>query len=374
MKEKKRKILFHINSLGKGGAERVVTVLSGYFAEDGYQVLIVTLWRAEEEFPLPAKVKRINLGDLPVRAGGRFVLALQRFLSFRKSIKTFAPDIVISFCNKANFRSAFAMAGMKTPLLTSVRNDPEKDYRPYKAACWWMEKKASGCVFQTRQAKEFFSKNFQKKSRIIWNPVDEKYLAARQKRQSVRKEERQRNNHIVSVGRISKQKNHLLLLKAFSRIMDRFPAAKVQIYGEDCEMQVRVALDQYTEQKKMKEKVEFMGQCDNLEDVIGDAALFVMPSDYEGMPNALAEAMTLGLPVIATDCPCKGPAALIEDGVSGLLVPVGDENALADAMEKLLSNRELAENMGQEAMQVAEKISPFKVYGQWKQYVEDLMA
>ena len=68
-----------------------------------------------------------------------------------------------------------------------------------------------------------------------------------------------------------------------------------------------------------------MGQCGSLERELADAALFVLPSDYEGMPNALIEAMVLGLAVIATDCPCGGAAMLIEGGISGLLVPVGDE-------------------------------------------------
>lgn len=129
---KKKKILFHINSLGKGGAERVVSVLSRYFAQDGYEVVIVTLWRAGEEYALSGAVKRIDLGELSEgRRGGRRLLALRRFTDLRRVIRKERPDLVISFCVKANFRSAYAMLGMKIPLLVSVRNDPKIDYAPH---------------------------------------------------------------------------------------------------------------------------------------------------------------------------------------------------------------------------------------------------
>lgn len=373
----KKKILFHINSLGKGGAERVVSVLSRYFVEDGYQVVIVTLWRAGEEYELSKAVRRIDLGELAAgRLGGRRLLALRRFTDLRSVIRREQPGIVISFCVKANFRSAFAMLGMRTPLLVSVRNDPKTDYAPHAGATKWMEKKACGCVFQTEEARQFFSPAFQKKSRVIWNPIDEKYLLAGQKSQMQRtendKEQDTRLNRIVTVGRISRQKNHMLLLRAFCRVRNQFPNMVLQIYGEEGESGVKEELESYIADNKLEEQVLFMGQNSRLEKELKDAALFVLPSDYEGMPNALMEAMVLGLPVIATDCPCGGPAALIEDGVSGLLVPVGDEDRLAEAMARLLGERELARSMAENAAKVAERVSPLRIYKEWKEYVETL--
>ena len=115
-----------------------------------------------------------------------------------------------------------------------------------------------------------------------------------------------------------------------------------------------------------------MGQCGSLERELADAALCVLPSDYEGMPNALIEAMVLGLAVIATDCPCGGAAMLIEDGISGLLVPVGDEKGLAQAMERVLMDESLAETMAENAGKTADKVNPLTVYEEWKEYVEAL--
>jgi len=365
----KKKILFHINSLGKGGAERVVSVLARHFARDGYEVVIVTLWRGGEEYELPEEVKRIDLGDLAKgRQGGRRLLALRRFTDLRGVIKKERPSVVISFCVKANFRSAFAMLGMRTPLLVSVRNDPKIDYAPHKGAAKWMEKKASGCVFQTKEAMNFFSRAFREKSRIIWNPVDEKYLLAGQGE----KENCRRRDVIVTVGRISRQKNQMLLLRAFCRIKDQFPHMTLQIYGEEGEKGVKEELESYIAAHKLEGRVLFMGQCSCLERELKGAALFVLPSDYEGMSNALIEAMVLGLPVVATDCPCGGAAMLVEDGVSGFLVPVGDERELAKAMGRVLSDRELAKSLAENAGKVADRVSPSKIYGEWKEFVEAL--
>lgn len=367
---KRKKILFHINSMGKGGAESVVNVLSGFFAEDNYEVIIVTLWYAENEYELSEKVKRINLPEKAAEYGraGRAWQAIQRLFQFRKILNKEKPDIVISFCNKANFRCSYAMLGMKIPLLVSVRNDPQKDYLPYRHATAHMEKKAAGCVFQTPDARAAFGAALQKKSKIICNPVDDKYIKA------ARTDIAGRKPYIVSVGRIAAQKNHLLLLKAFNRIQKDFPDYSVRIYGEDGEPQVKQQLLAYIKEQKLEARVKFMGQSSTLEKEIAQAAVFVLPSDYEGMPNALMEAMVLGLPVIATDCPCGGSGLLIEDGVSGCLVPVEDEEKLAQTLEMLLRNPAKMQELASHAREIAEKVNPHAIYEEWKKYVEELYA
>ena len=147
----------------------------------------------------------------------------------------------------------------------------------------------------------------------------------------------------------------------------------MQIYGEDGKDGSMEALEQLIKEKGLQEKVLFMGQCSHTETEIDNAALFVLPSDYEGMPNALIEAMALGLPAIATDCPCGGSALLIEQKVSGILVPVGDEGKLTEAMEQMLANPEQAEEMGRNARKVTEKVRPDKICAEWKAYVEELL-
>lgn len=369
---KNRKILFHINSLGKGGAERVLTVLARYFAQDGYRVSIATLWRAENEYEVPAGVKRVNLGDEKA-SGGRLALAVRRFTGLRGLIKKENPDIVISFCMKANFRSVFSMLGMRIPLLVSVRSDPQIDYAPHKFLTKWMGRKAAGCVFQTKDAQAFFGERLRKKSRIIWNPIDEKYLP--ENRESVCRQEKDggaEDIFIITVGRITFEKNQLMLLKAFDRIKDKFPSARVRVYGEGIGGDAWKEMDAYIRQNGIAHRVEFMGPSSSLEKEIGNAALFVLPSNYEGMSNALMEAMVMGLPVIATDCPCGGCATLIKEGVSGFLIPTGDDEKLAGVMERVLSDEKLAKKLSENAGKISEKVKPFKIYEEWRSYAEEL--
>ncbi|MCM1182539.1 MAG: glycosyltransferase [Roseburia sp.] len=365
------KILFHLNSMGRGGAERVVSILSRAFAGDGHEVVLATEWLSENEYETDARVRRISVGltDKEERRG-RLRKAALRLARLRSCIRKEKPDIVVSFCSKANFRSAIAMLGMRTPLLVSVRNDPDRDYAPYKIPTRLMEKRASGCVFQTPDAMKCFSKELQKKSRVIFNPLSENYLEPEvgENGPTVRKKE------IVTVGRISGQKNQLLLLRAFRGVLNTYPDYWVKIYGEIQDREIYDALRQYIIENGLEDKVRFMGVTDSLREEIRDAALFVLPSDYEGMPNALIEAMVLGLPCIATDCPCGGAAMLVQNGVSGLLVPTGRADALQNAMEELLANPQGAQRMGENAKRVLEKVHPDKVCGEWIRYISELLG
>lgn len=361
------KILFHVNSMGKGGAEHVISILSRYFAQDGYDVAVTTLWHADQEYPLDGRVRRVDVGlTRQEQAKSRLSRALIRALRYRRCILEERPDIVISFCANANFRSAYSLIGIKIPLLVSVRNAPQKDYAPYPMQCRFMTKKAAGCVFQTPDAQRSFGARMQKKSRIIWNPLDEKYLTVR------RQDGRPRDKTIVTVGRITGQKDQMLLLKAFLRICDAYPQHKVLIFGEGDDSGTKERLEDFCARHRISDRVRFMGASSTLEKDILDAALFVLPSDYEGMPNALIEAMALGLPCIATDCPCGGSAMLIEQ-FGGILVRPGDEEELADAMDKLLSDPQLAEEMGSSARAVRDRVHPQSIYEQWKAYVETLV-
>lgn len=364
------KILFHLNSMGRGGAEHVVSILSRAFAQKGHAVVLATQWYSEKEYKTDERVRRVSVGLVgEEERRGRIYKAWIRFVRLRSRIKREKPDIVISFCNKANFRCAFAMLGMKTPLLVSVRNDPRKDYAPYKIPTAVMERRASGCVFQTPDAMNCFSKKLQRKSRIIFNPLSESYLRSG----SVHPVGAARKKEIVTVGRISRQKNQLLLLRAFRGILEAYPDYEVKIYGEVQEQEVYEALQRYIAENGLAGKVRFMGLTDSLQEEIKDAAVFVLPSDYEGMPNALIEAMVLGLPCIATDCPCGGAALLLQDKISGRLIPAGKADALEEALADILANPEEAERMGKNAQKVLEKVHPDKVCDEWTGYISELL-
>lgn len=375
--ENGKKIIFHIHNLSRGGAERVTVNLSERFVRDGYRVKIVTEETAPVEYAVPEGVKRIDAGVESGDGGGaendalgvlfRLLKIRQRKKKLREVLKKEKPDLVIAFGKSANYRAVPAAKGI-CPVLVSVRNDPKVDYagRVNALFCRRYLDRADGCVFQTKEAQQFFSHKLQKKSKIIFNPIHEKYLhvdapAARRK-------------VIVSVGRIAAQKNQALLLHAFAGAAEEFPEYTLRLYGSDSGDGTKEALDRIIREEHLEEKVLFCGNSDSLEKEIADCALFVLSSDYEGLPNALMEAMAMRMPVIATDCPCGGAAMLIQDGENGMLVPVGDCASMTKAIKKILREPKYAERLGTEAGKIKEAANGDRIYGQWKDYVRELIG
>lgn len=359
-----KKILIHINSLGKGGAERVVSLLAGFFAKDGYQVVLATEWVEKEEYPLPEAVRRVHVGlKQEEENGSRLAKQWKRVSRLRKVIKEEQPAVVLAFCVKANYRAMLASFGCKAPVVVCVRNDPRVDY--VGRAKWLANKllmnRAAGAVFQTEEARDFFASKLQKKSVIIWNPVAEKYLEASLKEQAVKR--------IVTVGRISAQKNHRLLAEAFELFCREYPDYRLDIYGADSGDGSKERLDRFLKARRLTGKIHFLGTSSSLERDMADAAMFVLSSDYEGMPNALMEAMAMGLPVISTDCPCGGSRFWIEPEKNGLLVPTGEAAALAEAMKRLAQDDALRRRLGKNARETLQKAKAEEVYLRWKNWL-----
>ena len=358
------KIAFHINSLGLGGAERVVTNLANSFAKDGFEVVIATEWTADEEYVLDDSVKRVHVGlkksDEKKTRAVKFIKRVQYLHDFMKTEK---PDVLIAFMHRSIYRALMAEINTKVPVIISVRNDPKKDFVAFtdKLQTFLLMGKAKGAVFQTKEAQSFFGQNLQKKSTIILNPLNDKYIGL--------PFPEKRTKRVVNVARIAAQKNHLLLIDAFEKVHEKHPEVVLEIYGPDGDDDMPVKVRERLEKGNLKDYIKLMGASSTLEKDIIDASVFAYSSDYEGMPNGVMEAMAMGLPVVCTDCPCGGPRTLIKNKENGLLVPVGDANALADGINFMLDNPDKADRMGQEAKKLCEIANSDVVYKKWKDYV-----
>lgn len=249
--------------------------------------------------------------------------------------------------------------------MISVRTDPVGHYdkKADKLRIPLLFPHAAGCVFQTEGAKAFFAPYLQENSRIILNPLNPKYVGV--------PEPAVRTKNVVQSGRLVDFKNQPMLIRAFLKVHEKHPDYTLKIYGPDSKDGTKEILESIIHENHAEDFVKLMGGSNTLEKDLADAALYAFSSDWEGLPNALMEAMALGLPVVSTDCPCGGPKTLIEDGVNGLLVPIMDEKAMTDGILRLIEDRELAERLGREARKISERANEDAVFEQWQTYLQE---
>lgn len=354
--------MFHIHTLTKGGAERAVVNLAKELSDSGNDVTIVTSIKCDSEYEVPTGVKRIVLttkGKLGNIFNRMFLLGLK----LRKIVKSEKPDVVVAFISGSIVRSVVATICTPTKVIASVRNDPNYEYAGKVGS--FIGKKilplVDGCVFQTEDAKAWFPTKLQNKSIVIKNAINPLFFTA--KRDPVK-------YRIVTFGRLAHQKNQGLLIDAFCAVSKEIEDAELFIFGKgECYQELSSKIIELN----LNDKVHLMGETSKVLKELEKADIFVLSSDFEGMPNALMEAMAAGVPCISTDCPCGGPKSLIKNGTNGLLVPVGDSIAMAQSMKRLLNDDSLKYKIGEQASLDSAKLSPKNISNEWLEYIEKIL-
>ena len=354
-------IVLFISALRKGGAERVMVNLADYLHRNGVRVTLVTQYICEEEYALPAGIPRILSEITPQEeTGSRIGDFLARYRKLRRIFMELAPDCILSFIGKNNLMTLLCTRFTGIPAVVSVRGEPKSEYYnfPMRFLAKTLFACAAGVIVQTGAARDFFPPVIRKKAVILKNPLNPAFVRERRTGRP--------DGRIVSVGRVDANKNHALILRAFARIAPEFPDTSLVIYGDG---EKRRELIGKAQELGLSNRVQFPGAVSDVAEKIRTASAFVLSSGHEGMPNALIEAMCLGIPSISTDCPCGGPRELIEDGVNGYLIPVGDEEALADRLRRIFSDEEGAERMGKQAALLLEEYRPERVNAEWMDYL-----
>ena len=345
-------LLILIGGMTRGGAERVISLIANYFAEKNWNVYIGLLLYNEVGYSLNKKIKIINL---TFGGGSRIDKTLKWIKYIRKTVDTLNPDVILSFVARIGILTHIACLGLNKNIIISERNDPSKDGRSklIDLLSYYFYPKSKAIIFQTKRASKYFDCLELKNKYIIPNPIIVNYYANNSNR-----------NRIVTVGRLSEQKNQSMLIEAFNKIIIKFPNAYLDIYGEG---NLRNKLNDKINSLNLYEKVKLKGNIVNIHQEISNASIFVLSSDYEGLSNALLEAMAMGLPCISTNC--AGSDEYIENGINGLLVDVGNVKQMANALDYMLSNREEALKMGLEAKKTAVKFEKNTVLDLWYEVI-----
>lgn len=351
--KKMRKIVFFIGGMNRGGAERVISILANHYAHKGWSVDILMLLDSKVEYILD---KRVRCIDLTNKNKSR-VLSIPKWLKgIRKYVKDNNPDVILSFVARINALVIFATFGIKTKTVVSERNDPMMDGRSYLLSILIniLYRNVDKIVFQTRRAYNFFPEKIQRKSSIIANPITISNIKSNVS-----------DKKIVSVGRLSEQKNQSMLIRAFENVHRKHPDYQLWIYGEG---NLRNQLQNLIIEKKLENNVFLPGNVLNIHEQISTAEIFVLSSNYEGLSNALLEAMMMGIPCISTDC--AGSDEFIIDNKNGLLIPVRDNKRLETSILKLIEDKELASKLGFQAKQTLEKCKLENIVNEWEKVLE----
>ena len=178
-----------------------------------------------------------------------------------------------------------------------------------------------------------------------------------------------RLNRIISIGRLAPQKNFPMLIKAFAAIKDEFPDWQLIILGEGPD---RESLQLTVDSLQLTDRVLMPGRSEYVIDELRKSKLFCMSTNAEGMSNALIEAMCVGLPVVSTDV-C-GAKELLCEPESGIIVPVGDTEALAKALRKVMSDEPLMQQMAERNLAKAEWFKQEKIVDQWEKLIETVVS
>lgn len=355
------KVLFYINAIHHGGAERVITLLAKQFSRKGVDSVLVTSFYDEWEYPVDGKVKRLSL--YANKLSGNFIVRNYKLISrLRNVIIEEKPDAIISFMAEPNFRSLIANIGLKSKIIISIRNDPVKEYPNFlfKVLARNLYRYADGIVFQTIDAQRWFSDKIANKSTVIKNPVDPLFYMATNDGET---------NGIVTTGRLTPQKNHLLLIKAFAQIAEKVED-NLYIYGEG---ELREELVSFAQSLDLANRVFIPGAVKDVANVLAKAKLFVLSSDYEGMPNSLMEAMAIGIPCVSTDCPSGGPKELFGPEGQEYLVEVGNVSELAETILESIKTRENRNKNANIMKNRAKLFTTDKVIYEWYNYVEKVL-
>lgn len=352
--------LFHNVS---GGVERMAVAMMNEMIARGHDVELMSWDRsgAVIYYPLDTRVAwhKLDIGNANERSSWR--VRAQRQMAIRKILKGVRPDVMIGFQNGPFFAAAVAGLGLSIPGISAERNAPHR-YDHTQAGRW------RNVIFQSFRLAECITVQLDDyvgaypeylRSRIVSIPNPVYPAAAHAHPQG----EAGKGKVLLSVGRLSYQKNQPVLIEAFAKVADRFPDWKLQIVGSG---EAEKDLRQLVTELALEQRVELIGAVKDVEQYYLTSHLFCLPSRWEGFPNALAEAMAHGLPAVGY-ADCAGVGQLIKHDQTGKLAPgMGSPQTLAESLSTLMADDSARSQMGKAAIKAMGPYTPKVIFDRWE--------
>lgn len=359
-------IAFVLPGLGAGGSEHIVSLLCNHFAAQDWTVTLIAF---EDESGVPyyshhesVRIVRLGLESRRRWAPVGALAMFQRAQRLQDALRDAAPDLVVSFLTRTNILSVLAARRSGFPVIISERNNPalQKVGRVWNLLRRWTYPRSAGLVTMTQGAMDYFTRSMDVRGWVIPNPAPSPPDMARQ---------RPDGRIIGAVGRLVPQKGFDLLIDAFARVAESIPDWQLVIWGEGPE---RAALEAQRDRLGLSGRVSLPGITSQPGGWIAQSDLFVLSSRFEGWGIVVGEAMAAGLPVISFDCDW-GPAEMIEQGRSGILIPNGDTTALGDAIALLCKDEARRRSLSSAA---ATRMAMFRldqILARWQAVISEVL-
>ena len=363
------KIAFFFGSMGRGGAERVISTLANEFIKLNDEIIIVTADNSPSGYWLDERVRLIHINNAGVSRNAAEAVHrnIRSIRCMRSILKKEKPEVVVSFeLRMAVFLVLAFPFKRRFRLIASERANPAyaERGRTEEALLNMFLPKVDGFIFQTELVKEKYPAVLQMKGVVIPNGVFPEDIPAK-----LPSFESRKHNSLCAVGRLSWQKGYDVMIDAFQMFHDSHPEHYLHIYGEGPD---REALKQQIERCELEDSVILEGNVPDVVQRIADNGMFILASRYEGMPNALMEAMACGLPCVAADCDF-GPSELIDNGINGVLVPVDDAKALASAMTNIADDLSFANMLSENAAAIMDTNGKEEITMKYHSFIKQLV-
>ncbi len=320
-------LLFVGDSIDVGGAGKMIKFVANAMADFDYKVYLLSLCQYERPSDLKVVVEYIQ-GEKDANFSLRGRIRMLRII--RRSAKNIQPTIICSFTSEVAFMSRLATIGLPVLVASAERGDPYTLPFLWKVLVKWAYTKSDACFFQLEKAKHFFNQSVRNKSFIIPNPF---ILST-----PVQPYNGKRNKTIVSAGRFVPEKGFDVLIRSFAVVHNKYPQYNLVLWGEG---PLQNEYNKLIKSLSLNGFVSFPGYSNNVAESVRQEGVFVLSSRYEGIPNVLIEALSVGIPVVATNCSPGGPEFLTGNGERGLIVPIDDSKAMANAIIRLIEDVDL---------------------------------
>ncbi len=339
-----------------GGTEKVIATLANHWVKNSYNITIIMIGGDDVAYELD---ERIEVKSLSGATGGSAKGRFNRIKAMRRAFKEDKNAYIIAMGSISSMFSVIAATGLPNKVIVTERNDPNiLNHRPIRGyerrirnLLYYM---ADGIVFQTEMAMKYFPESLQRKSAVIMNPITDE-LPEPTPYES-------RDKIVITAGRLTAQKNHMMLIDAFVSFHQTAPDYTLNIFGEG---ELKSELEQYAADKGASEYIILKGFSNKIHEEMNRSRIYVSSSDWEGISNSLIEAMGMGMAVIATNCPVGGNAELIQSGINGQLIETGNEEQLMKELIKL-ADTSVAEQIAGRAVEVREKYSVQMIAAEWE--------